>query len=125
MGRIIGSDIASLLTENTMPSFIKEHNLEGISYFIPTPECRVDNPPIGGTRFYTRVIEDGVGFPIHPFFCDVLDSYGIVVGQLTPLAWCHMAGMLLLWGDLYKKTPSLGIWHHIYRLKADRKKPGS
>lgn len=94
------SDIASVLSEKILSNFAREIKFERISYFVPTPSCRVDNPLIGGDCF-CQVIEDGIGFPIHSFFCDVLDSYGIAPGNLTPLAWCHMAGMLMLRGDLY------------------------
>lgn len=44
--------------------------------------------------------------------------------NLPPLVWCHMAGMLMMWGDLFQKTTSIGIWHHIYHLEPVRRKPG-
>lgn len=87
----------------------------------------MDDPPEGRTGFFVRVVEDGVGFLIHPYSCAtcLIESYGIAPGQLTPLAWCYMGGFLMLWGDLFNRAPSVAIWHHIYKLEGVRKKPGS
>lgn len=70
------------------------------------------------------VIENGIGHPIHPFLCDILETYRIVPGQLTPLVWCHMAGMLMMLGDLFRKVHSVAICQHIYRLEMVRGKKG-
>lgn len=123
--RIMGSNVRSTMNERSLGKFEKDNRLKEIFYFVPTPQCRVDDPPIEGTCFYTRIIEDGVGLPIHPFFYDVLDSYGIAPGKMTPHAWCQMAGMLLLWGDLHRRVPSVDVWNHIYRLEVVRHKFGS
>lgn len=38
---------------------------------------------------------------------------------------CHMAGMLMMWGDLFRKVPSVAIWHNIYWLDSFRGKKGA
>lgn len=70
----------SSFNEVSLREFVQENKLSGIRYFIPTPNCRVGDPPIGGTRFYARVLENGIALLIHPFFCDILESYKIAPG---------------------------------------------
>lgn len=118
-------NIKSYFNESSLMDFVKEHKLLDILYFIPTPHYRIGDPQVGGTSFYARVIEDGINLLLHPFFCDILSSYGIASDQLTPLAWCQMAGMLMMWGDLFWKTPSVAVWHHVYGLKVVRGKKGA
>lgn len=81
---IPGLDIRSSFNEASLREFVQENKLSDIRYFIPTPYFQVSDPPIGGTGFYAHVLEDGIGLPIHPFFYEVLSSYGIAPGQLTP-----------------------------------------
>lgn len=115
--------MCSSFTEKSLAQFVKDHKLKGVNSSFPPN--RIDDPLIGGTSYFARVIEDGIGLPIHPFFYDVLESYGIAPGQLTPLAWSHMVGMLMIWEDLFQKTPSVAIRHHIYKLETVSANPRS
>lgn len=118
-------DIRSSFNESSLMEFVREHKLSGIRYFIPMSHYRVGDILVGGTGFYARVIEDRIDLPLHPFFCDILESYGIAHSQLTPLVWCHMVAMLMKWGNVFQKMPSVAMWHHVYRLEAVRGKKGA
>lgn len=92
-------------TRKTLVEFLKQHKLGNINYFVPTPDCRVDNPLIGGTSFFTRASKDGITFPIHPFFYDVLNrAQSINLSGFVSYGW-HGDAL----GDLYQKTPSVNI----------------
>lgn len=60
--------------------------------------------------FYTTVIEHGIGIPLHPFFIDVLDFYNLASAQLSPMAWCHMLGTLILFRQEGMGVPTLMEW---------------
>lgn len=78
---IPGPDTRSSFIEATLVEFVHENKFSGIHYFIPSPHYRVGD---------SRVLKDGIGLLIHPFFYDILESYKIAPTQLSPLAWCHM-----------------------------------
>lgn len=77
---------------------------------VPEPSDRISSPPFDSTGFYSKVVNLGVGFPIHPFFITILNA------QLNPWAWCHMMGVYFVWSDLGFGDPSLNVWHHLYRI---------
>lgn len=76
----LGQTLDRPSTRPLLREFVQENKLSDIRYFIPTPNCRVVDPPIGGTGFYARVLEDGINLPIYPFLCDILESYKIAPG---------------------------------------------
>lgn len=51
VGRVINhpSEIASSMNGKMLTQLVNEYDLYGISYSVPTSECRVDSPPVGGT----------------------------------------------------------------------------
>lgn len=65
---MLGPDMWSYMNENSLTDFVKKNFLIDICNFVPNPHCKIGDPSIGGTGFYARVIEEGVGLPIHPFF---------------------------------------------------------
>lgn len=117
------SEIASVLTKNSIKDLFRTHHVSGVSFRVPSPTERVNDPPSGYTGFYTRILELGIRPPFRRFFVRVLNSYGIAPAQLTPFAWCHMLGMLMLWRSLGFEEPSVDEWHHIYKICAVRYHP--
>lgn len=67
---------------------------------------------MGTTGFYSHMLGLGVGFPIHPFFESIVESYEIAPSELTPFVWCQMMGIYLLWSDLGVVEPRLNVWHY-------------
>jgi hypothetical protein len=64
---------------------------------------------------YVPALEAGMRVPLHPFFCDALDHFGIAPTQVAPNAWRIMAGFVVL--CYYAGVPpSLGVFRHFFLL---------
>lgn len=71
----------------------------------------------GHCVFYTTVIERGIGLPLHHFFIEILNFYNLAPAQVSPVAWCHMLGTLLIYRKLKMGVPALVEWRSFYKLQ--------
>lgn len=119
------SDIASVLTKNSIKDLFRTHHVSGVSFRVPSWTDRVNDPPSGYTGFYTKILELGIRPRFRRFFVRVLNSYGIAPAQLIPFAWCHLLGVLLLWRYLGFEDPSVDEWHYMYKICSVKNHPHS
>ncbi|CAM0880709.1 unnamed protein product [Alopecurus aequalis] len=86
-------------------------------------------PPEGAVCVYADALEAGMRVPLHRFFCEVLNHFGLAPSQLMPNGWrilvgfvvlCHDAGVppsLAVFGHFFKLRSKLGGWYYIQRKK--------
>ena len=74
----------------------------------------------GEICFYEAAFGCGIRFPVHPFIMELLDHFGIALGQLMPNSWRIVVNCIEIWlatnGDMIK----VGELVHMYRLKESK-----
>ena len=74
----------------------------------------------GEICFYEATFSCGLRFPVHPFIMELLDHFGIALGQLMPNSWRIVVNYMEVWlatiGDMIK----VGELVHMYRLKESK-----
>ena len=63
-------------------------------------------------------------FPLHPFFIEVLEYFGLTVFQITPNRWAQMIGLFGLF-DEHGMSPSTAVkiaW--FYSIKGNKNNEG-
>ena len=82
---------------------------------MPVTEDRIHRPPPGYIGVYTRQLQSGLRFPLHPFVTQVLNGYNISLCQLTPVSTRRV--MTFLWVALfYGFDPSIHVFRQLHKL---------
>lgn len=84
-------------------------------FYSATKDERCDSIISGNVAFYTMILEQGVGLPLHPFFMNILDFYQFSYVQLTLVVWCHMMATLILYLRQDMGVPTMEEWRTFYR----------
>ena len=71
--------------------------------------------------FYESAFVCGLRFPVHPFFMELLDHFGIAPGQLMPNSWRILVNCMGIWmaatnGGILKVDELV----YMYRLKESK-----
>ncbi|KAM3195872.1 hypothetical protein ACQJBY_071830 [Aegilops geniculata] len=74
-------------------------------------------PPPGSVCMFVDALEAGMRLPLHPFFGEVLDHFGIAPAQLAPNGWRALAGFVVL-SHFAGTPPSLPVFRHFFSLVA-------
>ncbi|KAL4621499.1 hypothetical protein ACB092_06G232600 [Castanea dentata] len=88
---------------------------------LPNEEDRACHSFPGEVYFYESSFICGLRFPIHPFFMELLDRYGIAPGQLMPNSWRIVVSCMGIWlaatdgGEL--KVDELTYLYHLKESK--------
>ena len=94
--------------------------LERVRVRQPSDEDRACHFFLGEICFYEAAFSCGLRFPIHPFIMELLDHFGIALGQLMPNSWRIVVNCMEIWlaavGDMIK----VGELVHMYRLKESK-----
>ena len=66
--------------------------------------------------FYKVALLCGLRLPVHPFLMELLDRFGIALGQLMPNSWKIMVSCMGIWlaitnGDMIKVDELLYLYH--------------
>ena len=56
---------------------------------------RPHTPPNGYVTLLETYLKFGVRFPLHPFFIEVLEYFGLTVFLITLNGWAYMIGLLV------------------------------
>ena len=75
----------------------------------------------GEVCFYESSFACGLRFPVHPFLMELLDYFGIALGQFMPNLWRIVVSFMGIWlatmdGDMLK----IDEFVYLYRLKASK-----
>ena len=75
----------------------------------------------GEVCFYKSSFACGLRFPVHPFLMELLDHFGIALGQLMPNLWRIVVSCMGIWlaamdGDMLRVDELV----YLYRLKASK-----
>ena len=58
----------------------------------------------------------GLGFPIHPFLCGLLEFYGLQLHNLTPTSVLHIAGFVTLCELFLGVEAHFTLWRKLFCL---------
>ena len=86
-------DIQSSLTPEDCTWITRQFGLEVL---VPYELERLHTPLDGYVTFSELYLKFGVQFPLHPFFVEVLQYFGLTVFQITPNGWAHMIRFFIL-----------------------------
>ena len=94
--------------------------LERVHVRRPNDEDRACHFFPGEVCFYEAAFTYCLRFPVHPFFMELLDHFGIAFGQFMPNSWRIVVNCMEIWlaaiGDMIK----VGELVHMYRLKGSK-----
>ena len=65
-----------------------------------------------------------VRFPLHPFFVEVLEYFGLTVFQITPNVWAHMIGLFSLFAEHEMGLPTAAEFAWFYSVKGNKNDEG-
>ena len=71
----------------------------GLKVVEPDDTKRPHTPLDGYVALFERYLQFRVRFPLHPFFVEVLEYFGLIVFQITPNGWAHMIGLFGLFAE--------------------------
>ena len=86
------------LDANTLGRFKDRFQfLEQVRVHLPSEEDRAYHFFPGEVCFYESTFVYGLRFPIHPFLMELLDRFGIALGQLMPNLWRIVVSCIGIW----------------------------
>ena len=93
---------------------------ERVRVYWPNDEDRACHFFPGEVCFYEATFTCGLRLPVHSFMMELLDHFGIALGQLMPNSWRIMVNCMEIWlatnGDMIK----VGELIYLYRLKLSK-----
>ena len=85
---------------------------------------RPHTPLDGYVTLSERYLQFGVRFPLHPFFIEVLEYFGLTVFQITPNGWAHMIGLFGLFTEHRMGSPTEEEFAWFYSVKSNKNDEG-
>ena len=110
------------LDDNTLGRFKDKFQFpERVRVCLPSKGERACNFFPGEVCFYESSFACGLRFPVHPFLMELLDHFGIALGQLMPNSWRIVVSCMGIWlaamdGDMLRVDELV----YLYRLKASK-----
>ena len=110
------------LDDNTLGRFKDKFQFpERVRVCLPSKGERACNFFPGEVCFYESSFACGLRFPVHPFLMELLDHFGIALGQLMPNSWRIVVSCIGIWlaamdGDMLRVDELV----YLYRLKASK-----
>ncbi|KAL2498902.1 Plus3 domain-containing protein [Abeliophyllum distichum] len=95
-----------------------------IEFFVPGPNDRADDPPLGCVALNQAVLAAGLRLPFPRIVRKFLREWGIAPTQFCPNGWRILLGFLILWDQLGFPRPSVGEFNSLYSFKSDGKRSG-
>ncbi|KAL2475081.1 Uncharacterized protein Adt_35817 [Abeliophyllum distichum] len=95
-----------------------------IEFFVPGPNDRADDPPLGCVALNQAVLAAGLRLPFPRIVRKFLREWGIAPTQLCPNGWRILLGFLILWNQLGFPRPSAREFNSLYSFKSDGKRSG-
>nr|XP_023918289.1 alpha-N-acetylglucosaminidase-like [Quercus suber] len=86
----------------------------------PSDEDRACHFFPGEVCFYKAAFTCGLRFPVHPFLMELLNHFGIVLGQLMPNSWRIVVNCMKIWLAANRDMIKAGELVHLYRLKESK-----
>ncbi|KAL2517915.1 Plus3 domain-containing protein [Abeliophyllum distichum] len=95
-----------------------------IEFFVPGPNDRADDPPLGCVALNQAVLAVGLRLPFPRIVRKFLREWGIAPTQLCPNGWRILLGFLILWNQFGFPRPSAREFNSLYSFKSDGKRSG-
>ncbi|KAL2458519.1 Uncharacterized protein Adt_45885 [Abeliophyllum distichum] len=95
-----------------------------IEFFVPGPNDRADDLPLGCVALNQAVLAAGLRFPFSRIVRKFLREWRIAPTQLYPNGWRILLGFLILWNQLGFPRPSPMEFNSLYSFKSDGKRSG-
>ncbi|XBI35887.1 hypothetical protein VPH35_121509 [Triticum aestivum] len=107
---------STLTTQAAVDALCKNHDVPRGFAARPAGELRACSaPPRGSVCVYAHMLETGVRFPLHPFFCDALNHFGLAPGQLSINGWRVLVGFVAICLEA-GVPPSMALFRHFFKL---------
>ena len=86
-------------------------------YMLVRPEAfhTVLTPPPGCTTVYYKSMEMGLRFPLTPFVKDLLNTYNLIISQISPNSWGGINAVQVICAMLSVR-PTITLWRHMFKL---------
>ncbi|KAL2512032.1 Plus3 domain-containing protein [Abeliophyllum distichum] len=97
---------------------------DDIEFFVPGPNDRVDDLPLGCVALNQAVLAAGLRLPFPRMVKKFLREWRIAPTQLCPNGWRILVGFLILWNQLGFSRPSSREFNSLYSFKLDGKMSG-
>ncbi|KAL2512023.1 Plus3 domain-containing protein [Abeliophyllum distichum] len=98
--------------------------LDDIEFFVPGPNDRVDDPPLGCVALNQTVRAAGLRLSFPRMVRKFLREWRIAPTQLCPNGWRILVGFLILWNQLGFSRPLAREFNSLYSFKLDWKMLG-
>ena len=96
----------------------------GLEVVAPYELERRHTPPDGYVTLSEIHRKFRVQFPLHPFFVEVLEYYGLTVFQITPNGWAHMIELFGLFVEHRMGPPIAAEFAWFYSVKGNKNDEG-
>ncbi|KAM3194953.1 hypothetical protein ACQJBY_071174 [Aegilops geniculata] len=107
---------STLTTQAAVDALLREHNVPRGFAARPAGELRACSaPPRGSVCVYAHMLETGVRFPLHGFFCEALTHFKLAPGQLSINGWRVLVGFVALCHEA-GVPPSMALLRHFFKL---------
>ena len=94
--------------------------LERVCVHRPNDEDRACHFFLGEVCFYEAAFTCGLRFPVHPLIMELLDHFGVALGQFMPNSWRIVVNCMEIWlaaiGDMIRVAELV----YMYRLKGSK-----
>ncbi|XP_044436050.1 uncharacterized protein [Triticum aestivum] len=109
--------LSVLRTQGHVDAVCKKYGISEDQYTaLPAGDLRASSsPPHGAVCVYAHALEAGMRVPLHPFFVDALNHFGLAPTQLAPNGWRIMAGFVVLCHSA-GVSPSLAVFRRFFML---------
>ena len=114
-------DLQSTLTVEDSIRIAREYDLEVV---MPYELERLHHPPDSYVIVSETYLKFGVRFPLHPFFVEVLEYFGLTVFQITPNGWAQMIGLFGLFAEHGMGSPIATEFAWFYSVKDNKNDEG-
>ena len=92
----------------------------GLEVVAPNELERPHTPPDGYVTLSELYLKFKVRFPLHHFFIEVLEYFGLAVFQITPNEWAHMIGLFGLFAEHGMGSPIVAKFAWFYSVKGNK-----
>ncbi|XBH97863.1 hypothetical protein VPH35_127474 [Triticum aestivum] len=107
---------STLTTQAAVDALCKNHDVPRGFAARPAGELRARSaPPRGSVCVYAHMLETGVRFPLHGFFCEALTHFHLAPGQLSINGWRVLVGFVALCHEADVR-PSMALLRHFFKL---------
>ncbi|XBH97865.1 hypothetical protein VPH35_127475 [Triticum aestivum] len=115
---------SSLVTQADVDAVCRKQGVPREFVARPAGDLRACSaPPPGAVCVYAHALEAGVRFPLHAFFRDALNHFGLAPGQLAPNGWRVLVGFFALCHEAGVR-PSVPLFRHFFKLLTVTRKGG-